>query len=112
EKQAFDSYANWIPASRLLVTPERKAIVEKTLVAGGETIKPPAPQSHPGDGSLGILEGYASGIRYDGSQLQRLPLRADCNADSAMVLALDYSMNGNKNSRSTASNLLDYVYFN
>ncbi|EEF60556.1 hypothetical protein [Pedosphaera parvula] len=112
EKQAFDSYANWIPASRLLVTPERKAIVEKTLSAGGETIETPGPESHPGDGSLGILEGYASGIRYDGNQLQRLPLRADCNTDTAMVLALDYSLNGNKNSRNTASNLLDYVYFN
>ena len=41
---------------------------------------------HEGDGSLGILEGYASGIRWDGTQLRRLPLRSDCNAESAMVL--------------------------
>jgi hypothetical protein len=112
EKKAFAAYANWITSSRLLVTPAREPAIKKTLAANGETVTTPGPEGLGGDGSLGILEGYASGIRYDGSQLQRLPLRADCNAESAMVLALDSAFNGTKSSRVIASNLLDYVYFN
>jgi hypothetical protein len=112
EKQAFEAFANWIPKSRLLVSSDRKAIVEKELAANHEMIEVPGPEAPIGDGSLGIQEGYASGIRYDGSQLQRLPLRADCNTESAMVLALDYSLNGTKASRNIAGNLLNYVYFN
>ena len=112
EKKAFAAYANWITNSRLLVTPAREPAIKKALTGNGETATTPGPEGLGGDGSLGILEGYASGIRYDGSQLQRLPLRADCNAESAMVLALDAAFNGTKSSRVIASNLLDYVYFN
>jgi hypothetical protein len=68
----------------------------------------PPPTRTAGDGSLGILEGYASGIQFDGTQLQRLPLRADCQAESAMVLALT----GRRSDGRIAFNLLDYTYFN
>lgn len=112
EKKAFAAYSQWITDSRLLVTPERKTAIEKELAKNVETMAAPKAQEISGDGSLGILEGYASGIRYDGSQLQRLPLRADCNTESAMVLAFDSLLNGNKRSRNIASNLMDYVYFN
>ena len=64
-----------------------------------------------GDGSLGIQEGYASGIRADGTQLQRLPLRDDCNSEMAMVLSLDAALNHHRRSAIIASNLMDYVYF-
>ena len=107
EKKAVRAAADWLKHSSLLVTPSRQAAIEKALAANGENAPLPPPGGPEGDGSLGILEGYSSGILPDGTQLQRLPLRQDCNVESAMVLALD----GGRSSRAIASNLLDYVYF-
>ncbi|MEO5803625.1 MAG: hypothetical protein ABIR24_08845 [Verrucomicrobiota bacterium] len=112
ERLAFDSAADWIFKSRLLVHPSRQTEIQKALAANVETIATPSGDAPHGDGSLGILEGYASGIRHDGNQIQRLPIRADCNAESAMVLSLDAVLNKDKRSAATAKNLLDYVYFN
>jgi hypothetical protein len=53
-----------------------------------------------------MIEGYASQIRFDGSQPQRTPIRSDCNAEAAMVLA----MSGDERGHTVASNLLDYVF--
>ena len=111
EKKAFAGYAAWITNSRLLVSPARQAMIEK-LCAAGETTEMPKTGEAEGDGSFGIQEGYASGIRADGSQLQRLPLRADCNSEMAMMLSLDASLNHRRPSAMIASNLFDYVYFN
>jgi hypothetical protein len=107
EQQAFAAAAGWIKNSGLLVTPSRRAGIAKALAANGESEPIPSVKEPAGDGSLGILEGYASGIAQDGTQLQRLPLRQDCNLECATVLALD----GPGRSRQIASNLLDFVYF-
>ena len=112
EKTAFAAYAGWITNSRLLVAPGREAAIAKSLAANGETAVTPGPGEPVGDGSLSILEGYASGIGFDGGQIQRLPLRADCNAECAMVLSLDAALNHTQHNRVIASNLLDYVFFN
>ena len=112
QRQAFTDAAAWFAHSHLLVHPSEKESLYQALAAGGETTTPPRFDAPEGDGSLGIMEGYASGIRWDGQQIRRLPLRADCNAESAMVLALDARLNGHKPSRMVASNLLDFVYFN
>src|SRR5439155_2582588 len=61
--------------------------VHDLLRAGDEGCDPPATDEE-GDGSLGMMEGYAAQIRFDGSQPQRTPIRSDCNAEAAMVLAL------------------------
>jgi hypothetical protein len=112
EREAFTQGAAWFANARLLVHPSVKAKLYQAL-AGGEETTAPAPSDAPeGDGSLGILEGYASGILYDGNQLRRLPLRADCNLESAMVLALDRQLTRRDHSAVIASNLLDFVYFN
>ena len=42
-----------------------------------------------GDGSLGIIEGFSSTIRADGSQPMRYAVRNDCMGEVAMQLALD-----------------------
>jgi hypothetical protein len=81
------------------VSESRKPLITKLLSRGVETTDPPRADDEVGDGSQGILEGYASQIRPDGSQPQRTPLRADCNAETAMVLALDASMHAD-NARS------------
>lgn len=109
EKRAFDAAAKWITQSQLLVPPSREKEIRDALVAGAETAPLPAEKLN-GDGSLGILEGYASGVQHDGTQLQRLPLRADCHLESAMVLALDAHLNRDKESAVIARNLLDFVY--
>jgi hypothetical protein len=111
ERAAFRSATDWYFNSRLLVTDARKTEVEDFLARGVEATEPPAVDAPIGDGTHGIQEGYASGIRFDGGQLQRLPLRADCQAETSAVLALDGVLNGNARSRETAANLLDYVYF-
>lgn len=112
ERRALDRAANWMFNSRLLVPSAREAAIKKALLGNEETTPLPPANVAVGDGSFGILEGYASGIRHDGTQLQRLPLRADCSAESAMVLAFDAALNQAKRSRMVASNLLDFVYFN
>ena len=111
EREAFNQAANWFAHSHLLVHSSEKEPLERALAAGGETAAAPRPESPQGDGSLGILEGYASGISPEGNQLRRLPLRADCQAESAMVLALDGLLNRHPGSQTIARNLLDFLYF-
>ncbi len=111
ESEAFDQAAHWFGHSHLLVHASEKEALDRALAAGGETAPGSGPGSPEGDGSLGILEGYASGISPDGNQPRRLPLRADCQAESAMVLALDALLNGQAHSRAVARNLLDFLCF-
>jgi hypothetical protein len=112
ERQAFTAAAHWFANSHLLVHPSEKLKLYQALAANGETTTPAAPDAAEGDGSFGILEGYASGVLYDGNQPRRLPLRDDCTSESAMVLALDGRFNGHSHRALIASNLLDFAYFN
>jgi hypothetical protein len=112
QKNAFDAAADWFADAHLLVHASEKESIDETLAAGGETIGTATADTPEGDGSLGILEGYASGVLADGMQPRRLPLRADCNAESAMVLALDGLVNQHQINGVVASNLLDFVFFN
>lgn len=109
ERRAFRDGAAWYHNSRLLVNRKEMPEVEKLLLSGAETRPVPA-EHEAGDGSCGILEGYAAAIQSDGSQPQRLPLRDDCNAEVAMALALDGDVNKNARSREVAGNLLHYVF--
>jgi hypothetical protein len=110
--ESFNMAANWFSHSHLLISPAQQSEFALALKVGVENTMPPDPKDPEGDGTLGMMEGYSSGIRWDGQQLRRLPIRADCNAETAMVLALDGSINKNKESAKIANNLLDYVYFN
>ncbi len=112
EQRAFDRAAHWFGHSQLLVRPSEKEAIARALAAGAETGAAPPTGAPPGDATLGVLEGYASGISPDGSQLRRLPLRADCQAETAMVLALDARLNRHERSQRIARNLLDFLYFN
>ncbi len=112
EKRAFNAAANWIHNSRLLVPAERTNEIHSALATNGEIAPLPAETTKNGDGSHGILEGYASGILPSGDQQQRLPLRADCNLESAAVLAFDHLLTRDKRSAAVAENLVDFVYFN
>lgn len=112
EKRAVANAVGWYLNGRMLVNDKEQPEVEKELLAGAE-VRPVPPSQHvAGDGLNGILEGYAAGIEFDGSQKQRLPLRDDCNAEVAMALAVDASLNGSARSREVAGNLLKYIYEN
>jgi hypothetical protein len=105
EREAFDRHAAFYLRSGLLVTPDRRAEIHRLLAAGTEGTDPPATQPA-GDGTLGMTEGFASDVRFDGRQTMRTPIRADCNAEAAMVLALS----ADPRSKQIASNLLDYTF--
>lgn len=73
----------------------------------------PAPElSWPaGDGRCGVLEGFSSRIRWDGSQLARWWLRTDSNGESALAFASRGKLDDDERSQRIAGNLLDWVYF-
>lgn len=110
ERQAFRRAVHWYHTSGLLVPASRVAEIKKALLAGGSSIPMLDRQTPPGDGTYGILEGFSSTVQLDGRQEQLIALRADCGAEAAMVLALDNANQGNRNSRITAGNLLDYTF--
>lgn len=111
EAQAVAGYARWVEHCGLLVSPSCKDELMKLLHTGVETTASAGADDPPGDGSLGLLEGFASQIQPDGSQLRRTPIRADCQAESAMVLALEAALAEDARSRTVAKNLLDFLYF-
>ena len=71
----------------------------------------PQPESEPGDGSFGVLEGIASRVNFDGSQPTRWWLRSDSNGESSLAFALSWKMDGDTLSKKIAGNLLDWLYF-
>jgi hypothetical protein len=108
EKVTLRRAARWYLNSRLLVHSSRMQEIYKQVASGQEIMAAPAEEPVSGDGSLGILEGYASKILSDGMQPWRAVIRADCQAESAMALAMGAE---DASSRSVARNLLDYLFF-
>ena len=111
EPRAVARAAAWILDSGLLVTPASQPEVRAALTRNDATIPPATQRGEPGDGSLGILEGFASGIHSDGRQPRCVALRSDCQAESAMVLALDAGLRRRSQSATIAGNLLDFTFF-
>lgn len=111
ESRALARAAKWVRESRLLISAEREPRIHDLLRSGAEEDSAPAATDPVGDGTRGILEGYASRIAPDGSQTQRLPIRADCQAESAAVLAMHAMLTSDASSRQVAENLLNYLYF-
>ena len=107
---AFVRFAAWLGKSRLLIPAAREAKIRELLTSGVATIEAPAAGEPSGDGSLGVLEGYASQIQPDGSQRQNTAIRADCQAETAAVLALHALLKGDPQSRAIARHLLDFLY--
>jgi len=107
----FDSSVQWVYDSRLLLGPERRAKIDDLLRANEEMDVTPSEPDPTANGSLGILEGFASCIKPSGDQLQRTPLRSDCHGESAVVLALGWAVNRIERERRSAENLLDFIYF-
>lgn len=103
EKESLQRAAQWHFAADVLLSEEgerqaRALIPIPTEAADRDAISPDR-----GDGRYGVLEGYESQVQPDGQQRARVALRADCVAETAMVLAVA----GHK---TEAANLLDYLY--
>lgn len=111
EKSAFRNAARWVYHSRLLIARAQWPSLEALMKQNVELTAAPEIKDPVGDGQFGIMEGFASDIRPDGNQPRRTPVRADCQAETAMVLAMDWVVNGRRVSRASASNLLDFLYF-
>ncbi len=81
--------ADWIIRSRMLRHPQwPKEALDQSLKYN-TVRKEPAAGWPQGDGSFGVLEGFSSAIRWDGSQPMRYGVRTDCACEVAMLMALD-----------------------
>ncbi|MGV3771902.1 MAG: hypothetical protein ACO1QB_03310 [Verrucomicrobiales bacterium] len=108
--QTFKSAVDWNTKSGLMVPESAWPMVVEKLRSGAEVSDHGGPQWPSGDGTYGILEGYASQILPNGGQRIRWPLRADCQAESAMLYALDWALSTNQQSKKIATNLLEFLY--
>jgi len=112
ERDALKLAARWHYDSGLLVTEDRAGILKELLKTGAQLPEDIDITASSGDGRFGILEGFFSNIKPDGRHAPIVVIRADCQAESAMVLAMDAVLNRSRRSQTTSSNLLDFLYFN
>jgi len=104
--EAIRRGVTWYERARLLV----HASWQDKVLARPEVAPAPPADWPVGDGRCGILEGHSSSMFADGSQPIRWSLRADCNSESAMALAMHGLVDRSPHSGTVASNLLDFVY--
>ncbi|MFO7976111.1 MAG: hypothetical protein R6V12_15920 [Candidatus Hydrogenedentota bacterium] len=108
ETNAFKRGVNWFFDAKLFVNPDwpddRSSCPDRVGPMPGAdwTI---------GDGSGGMLEGFNSTIHPDGSQNMRWWMRNDCMNEGMMALAFHAKLADDRQSRKTANNLGDFIYF-
>ncbi len=110
ETQALRRSADWIVASRSLRHAQWPQEALNLSLTYNTVRDMPRPGWPTGDGSAGVLEGYSSTIRRDGSQPMRYAVRNDCTTEVAMLLAGDAVVNGRPENSRRAANLLDYIF--
>jgi hypothetical protein len=110
-RQAVYRGADHFIHSRFLVHPSWSDRIEK-LDEYQPRIEPgPTADMPMGDGTAGLLEAFNATIDHNGNQPVRYYLRADCNAEAGMALALRAVAGKDERSRTIAANLQDFVYF-
>ena len=87
ERTAVERAVRWHANAGVLLTADGERAVREVIPTGVEAVPRGDLPSGVGDGSHGVLEGFESSIRPDGTQHCRVALRADCSAETAMVLA-------------------------
>lgn len=111
KKIAVQKGVQWFYKAHLLVDPSWKAVWMKYQGDGTAPFGPPVdPSYRNGDGSLGILEGHASNIYYDGRQQYRYWMRADVQGEVAYSFAAAASFLHKKAYYKVAENLADFVF--
>ena len=102
---------DWYSKGNFLVHPAWKHVWLENEGGGTDPFGPPMDLNLPtGDGSLGILEGHASRVDFNGNQQYRYWMRADCQAESALALSMRASLDGDTRSETIANNLMNYMY--
>ncbi|NER13774.1 hypothetical protein GWK08_10010 [Leptobacterium flavescens] len=101
----------WYYNGRFFIHPNWKEYWLKEQEDGRRPYGPPVPQEYPnGDGSLGILEGHASRLSYDGSQQYRYWLRADVQGETAYALAAGGVLLQRPDYLQQSENLMDFLF--
>jgi hypothetical protein len=108
EREAVSRARRWHLGSGLLLTAAGEREARAGLAADVEAVPRSSLPAGSGDGSHGLLEGFESTIQPDGNQHRRVALRADCVAETAMVLATSEAEDGSGGD--VADNLLDYLF--
>ncbi|MEI7899707.1 MAG: hypothetical protein WCK89_05610 [bacterium] len=108
-RQAVRRGVDWYAKGRLYLHPDWQKLLESAGQYPDRTGPGPAAGLPAGDGTLGLLEAYSSRIDWKGGQPVRWFLRADCNSEAAMALALRGAMDSDAHSQAVAANLLAFV---
>jgi hypothetical protein len=102
----------WFYKGRFLVDTSWKALWLKYQGDGTFPFGPPLSRQLPsGNGSLGILEGHASRIYYDGTQQYRYWMRSDVQGEVTYALASAGSLFHKKAYDHVAANLADFIFY-
>ncbi len=109
EKTAIRRGSEWYINSRMLLS-EADDKAYRAIANPNQRVREVPPlDTPPGDGRFGVLEGFASNIAHDGSQLVRWWRRGDCNGESAMALAAAGTLAGDRSMQTWAANVCDYI---
>lgn len=103
----------WFAKGKFYVHPAWEDTLLKYQGDGTAPFGPPVDQRLPvGDGAMGLLEGHASNIYYDGTQQYRYWMRADVQGEGAFALAAAGSLLDNEDYKKRAVNLVNYIFQN
>lgn len=119
ERQAIRRANDWILKSRMLIHPSWREKSEKNgdntgsfVPERGRTANASKRLQMPmGDGACGVLEGYRSTIRYDGSQDLLWSLRTDCTGEEVAAFVLAGKLLGEPKYLEIGKNLADFALF-
>ncbi|HET7101625.1 MAG TPA: hypothetical protein VFJ52_10780, partial [Terriglobia bacterium] len=110
ELNAFSRGVAWYSKANLFVAPSWKSMVYK--YARESNVPHNMDQSWPlGDGSEGVLEGFASNIEWNGKQPVGWNLRNDCIGEISMSMALSGAIEKKPQNKTIARNLNNFIYF-
>lgn len=103
--------AEWFFNGRFFIDPSWKEMWLKYQGDGTNPFGPPVPQEYRnGDGSLGILEGHASRVAWDGAEEYRYWIRNDVQGEVSMALAAAGSYLDKEEYKKISGNLIDFIF--
>lgn len=119
ERKAIRRGNEWVLKARMLIhpswrdqdwgaNPQQKGFAPERAGVGNASARFKLPV---GDGSAGILEGFASRIRHDGSQDVRWSLRTDCTGEHVAPFVLAGKLLNEPDYTKIGRNLADFVLF-
>lgn len=102
---------DWFDNAKLFVHPSWEKMFLDYQGKGEAPFGPSVDQKLPsGDGKLGILEGHASKVYYNGKQQYRYWMRADVQGEAAFALAAAGNFLKTDEYNQKAINVIDYVF--